>query len=227
MSLAQMLHVSVAMPLLLVLSVLVVAQAFERLYVFWIGRRLPQGLWQRVKQRLEASDTLGALSLCRVSSGIMEQALERMLSMPEAGTEQLVEAFQLYRQRLSLDLNRRVGFFGTASFIAPLIGLMGTVLGIMRAFHDLAAAGAGGPAVVAAGISEALVSTAAGIGVAVMSAIFYNYFTLSARARLATADLWVFELAEYLDLIRAAKAAPAQPGAVPGLPPPMGTPFPR
>ncbi len=215
LSLSQMMQISVAMPLLLVLSVLVVAQALERLYVFWIGRRLPAGLWARVKQRLEAADTQGALSLCRLSSGIMEQALERLLSLETADTEKLIEAFQLYRQRLSMDLNRRVGFFGTASFIAPLIGLMGTVLGIMRAFHDLSAAGAGGPAVVAAGISEALVSTAAGIGVAVMSAIFYNYFTLSARQRLATADLWVFELAEYLDLIRAAKA---QPGAIPGLP---------
>lgn len=215
MSLAQTMRISIAMPLLLVLSVLVVAQAFERLYMFWLGRRLPVSLWARVKQRLEAADTVGALSMCRQSSGIMEQALERLLSMPEADTEKLVEAFQLYRQRLSMDLNRRVGFFGTASFIAPLIGLMGTVLGIMRAFHDLSAAGAGGPAVVAAGISEALVSTAAGIGVAVMSAIFYNYFTLSARQRLQTADLWVFELAEYLELIREARA---QPGMVPGLP---------
>lgn len=205
MPLDQIMRISVAMPLLLVLSVLVVAQALERLYVFWIGRRLPTRLWNRVKQRLEAGDAIGALGLCRMGSGVMEQALERMLSVPEANTEKLVEVFQLYRQRLSMDLNRRLGFFGTASFIAPLIGLMGTVLGIMRAFHDLSAAGAGGPAVVAAGISEALVSTAAGIGVAVMSAILYNYFTLSARERLATADLWVFEIAEYLALIKEAQ----------------------
>jgi biopolymer transport protein ExbB len=104
---------------------------------------------------------------------------------------------------MSMDLSRRVGLFGTASFISPLIGLMGTVLGIMRAFHDLAAAGAGGPAVVAAGISEALVTTATGIGVAVMSAVLYNYFTLSVRHRLNTADLWVFELASILSQLKA------------------------
>jgi len=195
----QALRVSAAMPVLLLLSVLVLGQALERLYVFWISRRLPSGLWQRVREKLEEGDPSSALGLCRLSSGIMEQALERLLSIPEPNGEKLVEAFQLYRHRLSRDLSRRVGLFGTASFIAPLIGLLGTVLGIMRAFHDLSAAGAGGPAVVAAGISEALVTTAAGIGVAVMSAVFYNYFTLSARDRLSEADLWIFELASLLE----------------------------
>ncbi len=131
-----------------------------------------------------------------------------LLSIAEPDTERLIETFQLYRQKLQMDLSRRVGLFGTASFISPLIGLMGTVLGIMRAFHDLAAAGAGGPAVVAAGISEALVTTAAGIAVAVISAIFYNYFTLGARHRLNTADLWVFELAHILSQLKALERKP-------------------
>lgn len=206
MSFGQMMHLSIALPILLVLSIIVVGQALERLYVFWFSRKMPLALWDRIRQRLEAGDTIGALSLCRLSSTVMGQALERLLTLPQADTEHLVEAFQLYRHRLNMDLSRRVGLFGTASFIAPLIGLMGTVLGIMRAFHDLSAAGAGGPAVVAAGISEALVATAAGIGVAVMSAIFYNYFTLATRQRLATADLWVLELAERLEQIRAGQA---------------------
>jgi biopolymer transport protein ExbB len=198
LSFGQALRVSGAMPVLLVLSVLVVAQALERLYVYWISQRLPFGLWERVRERVEDGDVSGALGMCRLSTGVMEQALERLLSLPEPTPERLVEAFQLYRHRLAMSLSRRVGLFGTASFIAPLIGLMGTVMGIMRAFRDLAAAGAGGPTVVAAGISEALITTAAGIGVAVLSAVFYNYFTLSARARLSEADLWVFELADML-----------------------------
>lgn len=207
MSFGQMMRLSIALPILLVLSIVVVGQALERLYVFWFSRQMPASLWDRVRQRLEAGDLVGATSLCRMSSNVMGQALERLLTMQEQDTEHLVEAFQLYRHRLNMDLQRRVGLFGTASFIAPLIGLMGTVLGIMRAFHDLAAAGAGGPAVVAAGISEALVATAAGIGVAVVSAIFYNYFTLAARARMATADLWVLELAERLEDLRSRPAA--------------------
>jgi biopolymer transport protein ExbB len=199
LSFMEMLKISIAMPILLVLSVLLLAQALERLYVFWFAETLPTRVYERVKDALERGDKNGALAVARHAPGLMAQAILHLLLIPHPNAERLVEGFQLYRQRLQLDLTRRVGFFGTASFIAPLIGLMGTVLGIMRAFHDLSVAGAGGPGVVAAGISEALVATAAGIGVAVVSAVLYNYFTLTTRHRLSTVDLWVFELAHLLE----------------------------
>jgi len=198
MTFGQMLSISVAMPILLVLSFLVFGQALERLFAFWLRLRLPAALWQRIRDRLESGDVAGALALARRDQSPMAAALASLLSLNTADPEKLIEHFQVHRQRLSMALNRRVGLFGTASFVSPLIGLMGTVLGIMRAFHDLSAAGAGGPAVVAAGISEALVATACGIGLAVFSAILYNYFTLETRYRLNTADLWVLELAELL-----------------------------
>lgn len=199
MTFGEMLKISIAMPILLVLSFVVLAAALERCYAYWVGQRLPLDLWERVKERLEAGDRPGALALARRDSGIMGEALARLIALDQPTNERLIEHFQLHRQRLSMALNRRVGLFGTASFIAPLIGLMGTVLGIMRAFHDLSAAGAGGPAVVAAGISEALIATAFGIGVAVASALLFNYFTLTARGRLGTADLWVLELGSLLE----------------------------
>jgi biopolymer transport protein ExbB len=199
MTFGEMLSISVAMPLLLVLSFAVLGQALERLFAYWVRLRLPTKTWDRVRDRLEAGDKAGALAIARRDTSILGAALAALLAKENATTEKLVEAFQLHRQRLSMALNRRVGLFGTASFVSPLIGLMGTVLGIMRAFHDLSAAGAGGPAVVAAGISEALIATACGIGLAVFSAILYNYFTLESRHRLNTADLWVLELTELLE----------------------------
>lgn len=195
----EMLKISIAMPILLVLSLAIFAQALERLYSYWVAQKMPTAMWERVRDRLEAGDKAGAIAIARRDTSLMGEAIARLIALETANTEKLVEAFQLYRQRLSLGLNRRVGLFGTASFISPLIGLMGTVLGIMRAFHDLSAAGAGGPAVVAAGISEALVATAFGIGLAVVAALFYNYFTLTARHRLNTADLWVLEMAQLLE----------------------------
>ncbi|MBI5246933.1 MAG: MotA/TolQ/ExbB proton channel family protein [Elusimicrobia bacterium] len=199
MTFVDMLKISIAMPILLVMSLVIFAQALERLYSFWIAQKMPSAMWERVRDRLEAGDKAGALAIARRDTSLMGEAITRLLGLETANTERLVEAFQVYRQRLSLGLNRRVGLFGTASFISPLIGLMGTVLGIMRAFHDLSAAGAGGPAVVAAGISEALVATAFGIGLAVVAALLYNYFTLTARHRLNTADLWVLEIAQLLE----------------------------
>jgi biopolymer transport protein ExbB len=65
---------------------------------------------------------------------------------------------------------------GTVGASAPFIGLFGTVIGIVKAFHNMAIMGSGGFSVVAAGISEALVATALGLGVAIVAVIFYNYF---------------------------------------------------
>lgn len=65
---------------------------------------------------------------------------------------------------------------GTVGVSAPFIGLLGTVIGIIKSFHSMAIAGSGGFAVVAGGISEALVATALGLAVAIVAVIFYNYF---------------------------------------------------
>ena len=67
-------------------------------------------------------------------------------------------------------------FLGTVGASAPFIGLFGTVVGIIKAFHNMAVMGSGGFAVVAAGISEALVATGLGLGVAIIAVIFFNYF---------------------------------------------------
>ncbi len=65
---------------------------------------------------------------------------------------------------------------GTVASSAPFIGLFGTVVGIVKAFHNMAVMGSGGFSVVAAGISEALIATALGLGVAIVAVIFFNYF---------------------------------------------------
>ena len=65
---------------------------------------------------------------------------------------------------------------GTVGASAPFIGLFGTVVGIIKAFHNMALMGSGGFSVVAAGISEALIATGLGLGVAIIAVIFFNYF---------------------------------------------------
>ena len=73
-------------------------------------------------------------------------------------------------------LKRSLWILGTVAASAPFIGLFGTVIGIIKAFHNMALQGSGGFAVVAGGISEALVATALGLGVAIIALVFYNYF---------------------------------------------------
>jgi biopolymer transport protein TolQ len=95
-------------------------------------------------------------------SGRSRRDLEELL-----GTKQKEE---------KLKLERWLGILGTLGNISPFIGLFGTVVGIIKAFRDLAMAGGGGPSVVAKGIAEALVATAAGLLVAIPAVMVYNYF---------------------------------------------------
>lgn len=77
-----------------------------------------------------------------------------------------------------LDLvDKRLALLGTIANAAPFIGLLGTVIGIIRAFHSISQNAGGGITSVAGGISEALISTAAGLGVAIPASMIFNYFT--------------------------------------------------
>jgi biopolymer transport protein ExbB len=75
-----------------------------------------------------------------------------------------------------MSLKRFLWILGTVSTMAPFIGLFGTIVGIIKSFDSMAQSGKGGFSVVASGLSEALIATAAGILVAIISSIFYNYF---------------------------------------------------
>lgn len=87
--------------------------------------------------------------------------------------EQILQAALLLERR---EFEQRLGILATIGSNAPFIGLLGTVLGVIQAFHDLAITEAGGTAVVMAGIASALVVTAAGLVVAIPAVIANNYF---------------------------------------------------
>lgn len=87
-------------------------------------------------------------------------------------------------------LTQLVSFLATAGNTAPFIGLFGTVLGIMNTFHGIGLSGSASLAVVAPGISEALIATAAGLAVAIPAVIAYNYFT--DRIRVLDSELQSF-----------------------------------
>ncbi len=111
----------------------------------------------------------------------------RHREMPKHDIEELLAT---KRQEEKLNLEKFLGVLGTMGNIAPFIGLFGTVIGIIKAFRDLALSGVGGPTVVARGIAEALVATAAGLAVAIPAVIIYNYFMR--RVKVIMSELEIF-----------------------------------
>ncbi|MBI3296860.1 MAG: MotA/TolQ/ExbB proton channel family protein [Elusimicrobia bacterium] len=117
---------------------------------------------------------------CRQRPGPAASVVLASLSGHEGLTERRAATERVLEREVAL-LENGLPVLGTVGSVAPFVGLFGTVLGVMRAFRDLAGAANAGPGVVAVGIAEALVGTAAGLFVAIPAVLAYNYFTTRAN----------------------------------------------
>jgi biopolymer transport protein ExbB len=195
MTLLGILKISIVIPVLMVCSIIMVAYALERFWAFMKVGSLDGNLAERIKQCVRQGQIKEAVALCGKSQSFITHSLEVALNAAHFPREEMESIFALYRMKLQGMLNKHLAVFGTFAFIGPLLGLLGTVLGVIRAFRDLALSGSGGPTIVAAGIAEALIATAVGIGVAVTSALLYNYFTAKVKYIVTQYDLLSQEVA--------------------------------
>ncbi|MEK7232845.1 MAG: MotA/TolQ/ExbB proton channel family protein [Elusimicrobiota bacterium] len=116
-----------------------------------------------------------AAQLTRTHKGLAAGVVMATLSGPTNRDERHRAAMRASQRAVS-ELERGISTLGTIASVSPFIGLFGTVLGVMRAFKDLATAAGTGPGLVAIGISEALICTAAGLLVAIPAVAAFNYF---------------------------------------------------
>ncbi len=105
------------------------------------------------------------------------EEIKETLEMQLATMDNLKRAIRKAEAQEAAQLGKALPFLATTGSSAPFIGLFGTVWGIMASFHDIGQRGSASLAVVAPGISEALIATAAGLAVAIPAVIFYNYFS--------------------------------------------------
>jgi len=155
--------------------VVAVAIFLERLWSLQRKRVVPSTLtseiWELVKH-----NQLDAKTLARIQqSSPLGQVLAAGLAQWHAPREVIKEAIEDTGRHAVLDLERYLGPLGTIAAISPLLGLLGTVSGMIRAFTAITAQGVGNPTVLAGGIAEALVTTAAGLTVAIPSLIAYRF----------------------------------------------------
>jgi len=158
-------------------SVLSVGVMLERGWVFRNAEKGKGPFIDQLKRALRAGNVSEAVSLCDSSPTSLASIVKSGLSCHHHGEEAMGESMEKAAMKETLYLEKNLGIIGTTGSVAPFVGLFGTVIGIIRAFHDLSLSTGGGPSVVANGIAEALVATAAGLFVAVPAVIAFNYFT--------------------------------------------------
>lgn len=168
-------------------SVLTLAVFFDRITKFRGLEARSRELASRVIETLTRPDLAGAKRLCEESSIPLARILGEALRWQNIAVEDYDRILGTLRAEAGTESRRGIWMIGTVGSLAPFVGLFGTVVGIIRAFGDLAQEGGGGGfELVAASLSEALIATAAGLGVAIIALLLYNYLNTRVAALAST-----------------------------------------
>lgn len=174
--------------LLLILSVVSVAIIIERGIFFYRISLDFNDFISKVTKNLIDNDFDSVRRVCENVPALESQVVLRGLAYRERGAQAMRESMEGYLAGERQVLDRGLIVLGTLGNNAPFVGLFGTVIGIIMAFKDLANNPVGGPSVVMAGISEALVATAVGLMVAIPAVVGFNALNRIVRRHYANAE---------------------------------------
>lgn len=175
--------------LLLVLSILSIGMILERYFALRKISAESQRVRARIKMALQSNSVEDVEDLAKDPNSLEGRAASyAMKHMRDSGSKGLEEIFNTFALSERPEVERYLNFLATLGSNAPYIGLFGTVLGIMKAFNDLAQSPEAGQQTVMAGISMALVATAAGLFVAIPAVIAYNYYSKQVRGIFQSLD---------------------------------------
>ncbi len=169
---------------LAICSLISLAIIVERLINLRETKVLNPAIVERVMGLAEGSRADKAVKLCGENPGIFTNIVSAGLQLAARGerSSQAKEAVEDAGRHESKRLHRYLGALGTIVGISPLLGLLGTVTGMIDVFETIAQSGAGQAAQLANGISQALITTATGLLIAIPSLVAYNYFQGKADA---------------------------------------------
>jgi biopolymer transport protein ExbB len=193
----------VTMIVLLAVSVISVAIILERFIFYRSKSKLKRkDFMLKVRHELKKGGVNPAMKICKDSNAPFSQVVYAGLSFFDCSEKEISNNMERQVIIETVILERFTSVVGTIGSVSVYVGLFGTVLGIIRAFHDIAVSGSGGISVVISGISEALACTAAGLCVAVPAVVAYNYFMKKVDDFIKDMEL---AASETMDLISAIK----------------------
>lgn len=180
-----------------VCSFITIGIAIERfLFFFRMRPSEANSLRNDIVKGFAMQNVPDAISACEAYDHSLSRIIKSALVAYNEGKNrvEIEEVAARWIELETLNMEKNVGILGTIGNISPYIGLFGTVVGVMKAFRDLGVSGASGTGVVMQGISEALIATACGLIVAVMSVVFYNYFLRKIKKELKQIEIFSEEI---------------------------------
>lgn len=184
--------------LLVALSVLVVAIGIERAVVLFRARGDVAALRRDVARALGRRDLRTARACVVTSYTVEARVLEAGLGALPRGPAAVEERLASEAQMVRLSLERRLAILGTVGSNAPFVGLLGTVIGIIRAFHALDQSGGQVSTALMSEIGEALTATAVGLLVALPAVALFNFYQRQIGTRIARAEALGREMLSYV-----------------------------
>lgn len=161
---------------LLLLSILGVAVTIWRWWTLHRVNRTVPRFMKELRSRLVAGDIGGAVEVCERHPSPVSSMVKAGLLRNGRPKDEIEKALEDASAHELAVLEKGLPVLATVAMIAPLLGFLGTVTGMINSFDALAKVGLSNPAAVAAGISEALITTAAGLFIAIPIQIMYNFF---------------------------------------------------
>lgn len=169
------------MYLLALCSVAALAITFEKTWNLRRSKILPSKSYEALLALIEGGRVDKARDICRQNPGVFHNIVSAGLDSFHYGREEVKEAIVDAGRQEIPHLERYLSALGTIAGIAPLLGLLGTVIGMIKVFGVISALGVGHAQDLAEGISEALITTATGLPIAIFALVMYNYFSSKAE----------------------------------------------
>ena len=186
--------------ILIALSIISLAIMIERILYYWrVSRTDRFDFMRQMRGKIQKKDIGGAIELCKRAGTPFAKVVQIGLSFLDHDEISMSNAMERQITIETTRLEKFTSIEGTIGSTTVYIGLFGTVLGIIRAFYDIAESGSGGINVVIRGISEALICTAAGLAVAIPAVFVYNYFVRRVDRFVADMELSASEL---IDMVK-------------------------
>lgn len=196
---------------LLVLSILGVTVAIWRWWVLRQVTRNVPAFMRELRARLVEGDVSGAIEVCERFPSPVSSIVKAGLLRYGRPKDQIERALEDASAHELAALERGLPVLATVAMVAPLLGFLGTVTGMINSFEALASVGLNNPAAVAQGISEALITTAAGLIIAIPIQMAYNYFVTRVNALVRNMESAAHVVLESVADAKAGRPAVLQP----------------